>query len=363
MRKAFEMHAHYLFKIPLAEQVKLFREEFAETGVYKCNFLSCPVESHDGKTFDVQELQNEKGLFLKHAFSPNAYAFAGLEHPADMVYDETVAEDFLQQAKTYCALGYDGMKMLEGYPSFRKATGIPLDHPVYDKFYRYMEETGRMITLHVGNPAEFWDINKVDPYALKVGRFCDETYPTKQQLQDEVFSVMNKFPRLRLALAHYGFLTDDAKQFDAFLGNYENTLIDITPGGEQYFNMLEDWDTWKGLITKYQDRIYYGTDFYAFPREDEDNWRTAFTRRPWLVRNFFETDEEHEYFKQKFRGVKMDDAIVDKIFYKNAERLMGEPKKIDLTAFASRCRALLEKGECSEQGKLDLAYILDEIKG
>ncbi len=362
MRKVFEMHTHCLFKIPVEEQVKLYREEFLETGTYKCNFLSCPQESHDGKTLEVQELQNEKCLFFKHAFSPNAYAFAGLEHPADMVYDEKTADNFLRQAETYYEMGFDGMKMLEGYPSFRKATGIPLDHPVFDKFYRFMEEKGRMITLHVGNPAEFWDINKVDPYALKVGRYCDETYPTKQQLQDEVFSVMNKFPRLRLALAHYGFLTDDYKQFDAFLGNYENTLIDITPGGEQYFNMLEDWDTWKGLITKYQDRIFYGTDFYAFPREDDASWRAAYTRRPWLVRNFFETDGEHEYFGQKFRGVKMDDGIVDKIFYKNAERLMGAPRTIDRTAFVSRCRRLLGEEGFSAQGKLDLQYMIDEMK-
>ncbi len=362
MRKVFEMHAHYLFDIPLEEQVKIFREEFLETGTYKCNFLSCPLHSDDGKTLRIGELQNEKGLFLKHAFAPNAYAFAALDHPADMVYDEKTAENFLWQAETYYTMGFDGMKMLEGYPSIRKATGIPLDHPVYDKFYRFMEEKGRMITLHVANPAENWDINKVDPYALKVGRFCDETYPTKQQLTDEVFSVMNKFPRLRLALAHYGFLTDDPKQFEAFLASYENTLIDITPGGEQYFNMLEDWDTWKGLITKYQDRIFYGTDFYAFPRENEENWRTAFTRRPWLVRNFFETDGEHEYFKQKFRGVKMDDSIVDKIFYQNAERLMGDPRAINRTAFASRCRGLLEEESISTQGKLDLQYMLNNLK-
>ncbi len=361
MRKVFEAHAHYLFDIPLDKTADIFRKEFKETGTDKCVFLSIPQESYDGKTLTYLELQNEKGLFLKHAFSPNGYAFAGLVHPKDMVYDEKTADDFLSQVKFYDKIGFDGIKMLEGYPQFRKANRTALDDKVYDKFYAYLEENQIPITMHVANPDENWDITKVSEYDLKVGRYCDEDTPSKKQLHNEVEGILAKFPKLRLALAHCGFMTTDVPAMEKFL-SYENTKIDITPGGEQYFNMIADWDYWNKLIVQNQDRFIYGTDYYAFPSDDEDSWRKSFTNRPNLVRQFFDTDEEHEYNGSAFRGVKFADEIVEKIFYKNAQRELGEPKKIDFYAFEKRCKFLLERGELTEKGEKDIRYILKNIK-
>ncbi len=360
MKKVFEAHAHYLFDIPLDETVDLFRREFEETGTYKCSFLSIPQESYDGKTLTFLELQNEKGLFLKHEFAPNGYAFAGLVHPKDMIYDEKTADDFLAQVKAYDKMGYDGIKMLEGYPQFRKANRTPLDDKVYDKFYAYLEEKQIPIIMHVANPDENWDESKVSEYAKSVGRFCDEETPSKKQLQNEVEGIMKKFPKLRLALAHFGFLTTDREAMETFM-SYENTMMDITPGGEQYFKMLEDWDYWHEFLVKYQDRIFYGSDFYAFPYSTEEEWRTCFERRPKFLRQFFETADEHIYGEDKFRGVKLEEDLLDKIYYKNSERILGEPKKIDYKAFRVRCESLIKDNSVTEKGKKDLQYVLNNI--
>ena len=63
-----------------------------------------PSFVQNGKVFH-DEMQNIKGLYLKYAFSPNAYAFAGLEHPNDYTDTEKVAENFLIQAKKYFSVG------------------------------------------------------------------------------------------------------------------------------------------------------------------------------------------------------------------------------------------------------------------
>lgn len=325
MKDVFDIHIHYTFDIPLAETVAIFKEEFAATNTKKGCFLSLP---HHAKNDVVgyDETQNIKALYLKKAFAPDFYAFSGLVHPQDHSDEKAVAKEFLRQAEEYFSVGYDGMKMLDGYPSLLKAWGVPLDSKVYDGYYAFMEENGYPIILHAGNPQENWDITKASAQAIQAGRVYDESYPTKAEITAQVFRVLKKHPKLKLIIAHFGFMSYDMAEAERFLF-YPNTLFDTTPGGEQLINMGKDWDKWLPFWEKYQDRILYGTDYYAFPK-DED-WETAFQRRPKFLRQFFETDTEHEYLGEKFKGVKLEDGLLQKICWDNAEHILGKPKIID----------------------------------
>lgn len=362
MKKVFEMHAHYIFDIPLDETIDIFKEEFLMTGTQKYTFLSLPHEATPNGGLRFNAAQNVKGLFLKKAFSPNAYAYAGLVHPLDVAdkNEKELSKSYLTQAETYARVGYDGMKMLEGYPSMRKAMKRPLDDCVYDKYYSFLEENRIPVTMHVGNPENYWDISRADEYAIKAGRVCDETFPSKAQLHAEVEGIMKKHPRLRFTLAHFGFMSYDIKQARRWLDEYENTLFDLTPGGEQLLNMRKDWENWLEFFIQYQDRIMYGTDFYACPKDAA--WETSFRRRPKFVRQFFETDGEYEYEKNKFVGVKLEKNILDKIYFKNAVREMGNPKPIDDAWL--RCEAEKVLQTPNQNGGLaetDMKYILKSL--
>lgn len=363
MEKVFETHAHFKFAIPMPEMIEIFREEFAATGTEKVVFLALPHHS-DGRDLTHEYTSNINGLFLKHTFSPNAYAFAGLDHTALSTVDEkTRAKCYEKQAEEYAAAGYDGMKMLEGYPSMRKAMGIPLCDKVYDDYYSFLEENNIPVRLHVANPPEYWDMSKVSDWVKKAGRACDDTYPTKAQLHEEVEEIMKKHPRLRMELAHFGFMSYDIEQAKRWMDDYENTIFDLTPGGEQLLNMGKNWDIWHDFFVKYQDRIIYGSDFYAFPKDEK--WEENFQRRPKLVRNFFETDTEQEYRATevtKFRGVLLEKDIREKIYHKNAERLYGAPKKIDMEYMKNKAEALLQvKDTTVKYADDDLRYILKNI--
>ena len=325
MEKIFDLHIHYSFDIPLKETAQIFQEEFTATGTEKYCFLSLPHHAH-GNTVSCDQTQNIKGLYLKRFFSPNAYAFAGLAHPENHNNVQATAEDFLAQAKEYFAVGFDGIKMLEGYPSLVKAWDLPIDSPVYEAFYAFMEENGYPILMHVANPAENWDAQAASPDAIEAGRVYDASYPTKEALTEQVFHVLEKFPKLRLILAHFGFMSYDIAQAERFL-SYENTVFDITPGGEQLIHMGKAWKKWLPFWEKYQDRILYGSDYYAFPKDE--NWKIAFQRRPKFLRQFLETDTSHEYLGEAFSGICLDKAIRDKIYRENFLKLLGDPKPID----------------------------------
>ena len=364
MEKVYDMHVHYLMSIPLEETIEIFKEEFSATGTEKYNFLSCCHHADHG-SLEFAEVQNLKGLFLKKVFAPNAYAYAHLEHPLDVVgrTDKELSELYLKQAQEYYAAGYDGMKMLEGYPSIRKAMKRRLDDAVYDKYYSFLAENRIPVTMHVANPETFWDITKVDAWSLQAGRYCDETYPTKAQLHEEVDGILKKHPRLRLTMAHFGFMSYDIEQAKRYL-DYENTMFDLTPGGEQLLKMREAWEEeWHEFFVRYQNRILYGTDFYAFSKEgDLEAWEKAFWRRPRFVRQFFETDGEHLYGNRPFRGVNLEKSIRDKIYRENALREMGEPRKIDVVYLAKKAEERLKMPNKAEAfADEDLAYILKNL--
>ena len=358
MKKVYDIHVHYTFEIPLSETVEIFKEEFLKTGTEKYCFLSVPHHANNG-VVDFDEIHNLKGLYLKKHFGESAYAFAHLEHILPHSDVLASSESFLSQAKTYLSRGYDGIKMLEGYPSIVKAWGIGIDSPIYEKFYSYMEECGKPIILHIANPEENWDIKRASEYAIKAGRVYDSTYPTKRELSDSVFSVLKRHPKLKLILAHMGFMSYDISEAERYM-SYENTMLDITPGDEQLINMRKSWDSWHKFFEKYQDRILYGTDFYAFPRGE--NFEISYTRRPKFVREFFETDTEHDYIGKVFCGVKIEESILSKIYRENFIKLLGKPEKIDIDYM--RCEAerlLLVKNKKSKYADSDLNFILDNI--
>ena len=358
MEKVFDLHVHYTFDIPLGETVEIFKDEFRATETEKFCFLSLPHHS-DGKTVDFDEVQNVKGLFLKSVFAPNGYAFAGLEHPIEHTDKKSVAASFLAQAKRYLSAGCDGIKMLEGYPSLLKAWNLPLNDSVYDEFYRFAEEQRLPIVLHVANPKENWNIRTAAPSAIAAGRVYDESYPTKEAITEQVFSVMEKFPRLTLILAHFGFMSDSIETAERFL-SYPNTAFDVTPGGEQLICMQQEWARWLPFWEKHQDRIFYGTDFYAFPKDE--NREIAFQRRPRFLRRFFETADKHEYLDESFFGVSLAKPLRDKIYRENFTKLLGEPKPIDLAYLRQETKRLLSvQNKKSVHANSDLAYILQTL--
>ena len=359
MEKVYEAHCHFLFEIPLETQIQTLKEEFEQTGTEKVAFLGIPLEYRIDGTQRLLHTQNLKAMALKKVFNPNGYAFAGLVHPESYEDIEAVKEDFLNQVKGFMSDGYDGIKMLEGYPTFYKFTGIGVDHEVYDKFYAYCEENGVHITMHIANPDKNWDYENASERLIAEGRVYDKSYPPKQFYIDQVFNVMKKFPKLRLALAHCGFFSlhyDDAVKFM----EYPNTALDITPGGEQLTTMANNWELWGPFWKKYIDKIFYGTDYYAFPKDE--NWELCFKRRPILVRQMLETDLDHEYFGVVFKGVKLPKRMRDKVYRKNFMRMFGKPKPISSDAFQKEIDRLRKIPDLKPLDLEDIDYIEKNIK-
>lgn len=362
--RSFDAHVHCSMKNPVERSIEYYKQICEWNETEKMAILSIPHSPGFGKCGSYT--QNIKTLFYKLYFAPNFYAFAGLEHPKNITDEEKLADLFLKQAEVYALAGYDGIKMLEGAPILRKDMGIPLHSKVYDKFFAFLEENFIPVTMHIANPSENWDINRVSEYAKKNGRFCSSNDLTKAQLHEEVEKVMKKHPKLRLTLAHFGFWSESIGEAEHFLGDYEYTMLDTTPGGEQFLHIAERWDEWESFIDKYQDRILYGSDVGNHVLEDKAEWKQSVTSRPNLVKYFFCTDDEHKYLGDPqftYKGVCLDKTITEKIFYKNAEREYGNPKPISIEYMLDKISKLKRDYQKDEFEMQDLLFIENYIKG
>ena len=344
--KVFDGHLHtFRFKVPVRESIDLLKRQFDRFGIEKGTFLALPCDPVVGRTgLEITDhTDNIKTMYFKSVFAPNFYAYAGLEYKhLDITDKKAVADDLLRQVKELKKVGFDGMKMYEGHPNLRMTLKYALDDEVFDKYYDFCEKEGFPIIMHLVNPPYMWIEEMVAPYWRERGcYFNPEIFPTFEQLHEEILRRLEKNPKLRFTLAHWGFMTYNKSAMEKFM-SFENTMLDVCPGDDNFMQIQNDLAYWKPFIEKYADRITYGTDSYNFEYDNEETWLRGTGARPTLVQKFFATDETFPYANKTFTGIKLDKKYLDKIFYQNLCDLLGEPNAIDFDYFINKCDELLK---------------------
>ena len=268
-------------------------------------------------------------------------AFSSMFHNYD---ERDTAEGYLAQAKALWEMGFDGVKLFDGKPKMRKLLGRRLDDPIFDPFYAFLEEHDIPVTMHLGDPPEFWDINKISEYALKVGWYCDETYPTLEEMREEVLSILDKFPRLRLTMAHFFFLSQDLEACADLFARYPTLCFDLTPGGEMFENFSKRPEEWRAFFIRYADRISLGTDTYNYDLHENlpDYSKNADLARTNLVRKCLEWREpfEHPWYGTLI-PFGLDTDTLTKIYRGNFIRRLGEPRTVNARAAAETATEML----------------------
>ena len=201
--------------------------------------------------------QNLLALYYKNKYKKiNISVFGSLHH--NDIYSDIPYE---KQVELLIDMGIDGMKFLEMKPDFRKLLPEGVNSEKYDKMFTLLEEKGLPVLMHVNDPEEFWDIQKIAPSHIERGWFYgDGTYLSRQEIYDEVFEMLKKHPKLNVVFAHFFFISNDIKRAIEILETYPNVKFDLTPGSEMFKGFSKNTDAWHDFFEKYSDRILYGTD-------------------------------------------------------------------------------------------------------
>jgi hypothetical protein len=150
--------------------------------------------------------------------------------------------------------------------------------------------------------------------------------PLHEALMDARDRMLEKNPDLRFVGAHLASLEYSVDELAKRLDRFPNMAVDLAARmGQLFYQTAQDHEKVREFFIKYQDRILYGTDLVdngKGSREDlyrnmEENWR-----RDW---EFFVSDHDmnSSLIQDSFRGLKLPNEVVDKIYYHNAVKWFG----------------------------------------
>jgi uncharacterized protein len=214
----------------------------------------------------------------------------------------------------------------------RDITGkvIGVDDPRIDPLWAKAGELGIPILWHMGDPAPmFQPINRFNERYVELGRFPEwsfygSRFPSRETIHKGRENVLRKHPNTIIIGCHMGWNSDNLEYAAYLLDTYPNYYLDMSTtlselGRQPY--------TARKFFIKYQDRILFGTD-----------GGSLFGVKGWTVAKFYrahfeflETENEYiDYPMQgainqgswKIYGINLPDEVLEKIYYKNAEKLL-----------------------------------------
>jgi predicted TIM-barrel fold metal-dependent hydrolase len=198
---------------------------------------------------------------------------------------------------------------------------MPVDDPKLDPVWEACARHKRPVVIHIADPAAFftpldrfnerWHELNANPGWL----FAGKQFPKRQELLDQLHRVIARHPKTTFINTHFGNNAEDLAAVADKLDRYPNMFIDIDAriselGRQPY--------TARRFFLKYQDRIMFGTD--TPPRRDAYR----------IYYRFLETDDEYfdcsaSHHRQGFwniYGIYLPKEVLDKVYRKNAERVL-----------------------------------------
>lgn len=252
----------------------------------------------------------------------DTFAHAGLLYDGYPIENAPLENmDFATQLDELEAVGFDGIKMIEGKPTMHRTIGKDLLNSKHEQFFAEAEKRGTHIVLHVNDPKEFWTTEGLDYYG-------DDTYATHEELYRQAYAILERHPNLKVTFAHFFFKGDDPQDLADLFEKYPNVCVDLTPGWEMYVSFYDNKEYFKEFFTKYSKRILLGTDADYPSKTESSMWRVD------RVYRFLSSADIVKGVADRYEsGMCLDDSAIEDITYKNFERRVGkEPKPINKEA-------------------------------
>jgi predicted TIM-barrel fold metal-dependent hydrolase len=248
----------------------------------------------------------------------------------------------LEQARREGAVGVKISKGLGlAYVDSRRQL-VPVDDPELDQVFEKAGALGLPVSIHTGDPKAFWlpvgpgnerfDELRVHPDWSNHG----EPVPSWEELLAQLERRVARHPRTKIVGVHFGNAPEEPARVAAMLDKYPNYHIDTAArvpeiGRRSPAEMRQ-------FFIKYQDRILFGTDLgvglegeaLMLGSTGEEPPKAADVTRFYdATFRYFETDDrdfDHPTPIQgrwKISGIKLPREVLEKIYHRNAEKLLG----------------------------------------
>ncbi|HMI54023.1 MAG TPA: amidohydrolase family protein [Candidatus Saccharimonadales bacterium] len=225
--------------------------------------------------------------------------------------------------------GAQGLKIFKDFGMelhYANGQRVHVDDPAFSPVFEKCAELGIPVLIHVAEPSAFFDPwDKTNERWLELKQFPGRArppakYPKFETLMAERNHLLALHPKTNFILAHLGFHGNDLARLGRLFDEHQNAYVDIAAVlaelGRQPYSAHD-------FLTKYQDRVLMGKDIYEV------------NEYKWYFRALETKDEYFEYYRKRHAfwriyGFQVDDAVLKKIYYKNALKLVPG---IDAKAF------------------------------
>ena len=213
--------------------------------------------------------------------------------------------------------GAKGVKFLKDLSLYQK---IPADDARLKPVWETCAELNITCLIHIGDPVAFFD--PIDGNnerfeelnAHPQWSFCGDEFFEFEELMEMQENLLTNNPDTTFIIAHVGSYPENLRHVSQQMDRHPNMYIDIAARiaelGRQPYTARE-------FFLKHQDRILFGTDN-----------STNSDLYPYYYR-FLETrDEYFDYFETmtqgrwKIYGIYLPDDVLEKVYYKNAQKLI-----------------------------------------
>ncbi len=239
--------------------------------------------------------------------------------------DANFSQEMVAQLDDAVKRGARGLKQLKDLGlNVRDKSGklITIDDPRLDPIWEECGRLGIPVSIHVSDPEAFFHPadGKNERYEELAEHpdwsFYGPQFPTKEALlaaRDRMFA---KHPHTTFVALHMANWPENLDYVSHLLDTLPNVMVEF---GAREAELGRQPRRARDFFIKYQDRIMFGTDNGM----DEEMYRNHFR---WLET----ADEYFDYWgypgqgRWEIYGMDLPDAVLEKIYHKNAERMFGQ---------------------------------------
>jgi hypothetical protein len=198
------------------------------------------------------------------------------------------------------------------------------DHPALSPVFELIQKSGKTLIAHLAEPDGAW--LPLDNHNAEIGYYSKHPewsmygragVPAKETILEARDHLLERHPKLRVVGCHLGSDEEHWNRLAKRLDTYPNFAVDVA-ARVRYF-VRGNHEEARQFLTKYQDRILYGTDFTLPFAEDAQAEGQLHQTHEWDWK-FFSTRDQLTFRNQSVRGLGLPEGAVRKIFLENAMR-------------------------------------------
>jgi hypothetical protein len=201
-------------------------------------------------------------------------------------------------------------------PRMRQMRGLTLEHEYLRPVIDHALQCGYEFMTHVGDPSCWFAPGK--PYA------DTEVFGTKLQQFDQLEWFLDYVAPRRVIGAHLGGFSEDPEFLESMLSRHENYYLDTSATKWIVREVSPRAHAFHDLMTKYADRIIFGSDLVTGDGYDFDHYASRY----WTHLHLWESDyrgespiEDPDAEPPLLNGVDLPADVLEKVYRRNAEQL------------------------------------------